>query len=154
MPLAQAVYQKLRLEQMKGRGTISLTLENNVIALISEHPNRSALVNDILKERLMTEEGIAMQIEETKAETKEYLASLKKKLIKLQENRDQFLDKVPEELKRDLKPTNNLEVKTKGMKEMLKAHPNKLNFWTELMNKRFHKTYTPKQFKKIVEVWG
>jgi len=132
------------------KANISLTLDTCILDLIGNHPNRSALINDILKEKLMGEDGLASQIKEAE----DYLSGLKKRALQLKESKDNFLDEVSEELKQALQPINNNGESSPGIKDIIADDPSKLNLWTEIMNKRFRKSYTPNQFSKIVKRWG
>lgn len=129
------------------KGAISLTLDSDVIEVINKYTNRSALVNDILRERLMTENGLNEQIEKTK----ELLTKLGQEKIKIQEKADSYLKDVTDDFKAAIRPNNE---RKDGMRHLIKVRPENLSLWTSILNKRFHKAYTPEQFKKIVERWG
>ncbi len=133
--------------------SISLTLDNDVVAMINTNVNRSALVNDILRKRLMTEKGIDKQIKETN----EFLVSLKQQKLKIKEEKDNYLEDVSEELKIECKSEivdKIHNIVNKGLKDKFIDNPNKVTLWTDIMNKRFHTTYTPDQMKKIAKRWG
>jgi len=140
----------------KGKAAVSLNISNDVNEIISNTPNKSATVDRILKERYQTEEGIDKEISYHKEMVERFKADKKK----LRESMEVYLENVPEGLKEECKGhTTTEDDGNKIVHEKLKVSlkmldPDKVVLWTEIINKRYNKTYTSEQLMKIAERYG
>lgn len=137
---------------------ISLTLSQESIDLINDWPNKSDAIDRMIQRTCATEEGIMQEMDEETIRHNDRMAFLGRKLDKIKALKDNYLQNIPEGLKLECAPRSHFEngqqIKNPGLKELLRKHPDKMQLWTGLTNKKYNQNYTPEQLKKIVEKWG
>ena len=139
------------------KGVISLNIDSNIIQIINKTQNKSAFVNQILKQHLITQDTLTKEILETKQKLKTLLITQNKIITE----QDTFLENVPPEFIQALKPEPlTAEEKihytnrdTRKIKSLVTDNTT-LNFWTQSLNERFFTKYTPEQFQQILNKHG
>ena len=130
---------------------MSITVDNDLLEILGSHKNKSKIINSILRKSLATEEGIQAQITEHES----IIAILKSRLETIRKDDAKALESLPAGLKEWIvggykEYDSDGEYVSGGIIKQLKEQPNKIYFYTKLINKKFMCSYRPEQIKKII----
>jgi len=139
------------------KGVISLNLDNDLIEIINSYSNRSAKVNEILREHLFSEEILEKEIREAK----KHLEKLEEK----RSNKDSFLNDINQEMLNIINPPqlsgdellSRVQRDTRKVKDIIDQSNDPgeiLITWTKIINNRFGTSYSPNQFRQILEKYS
>ena len=120
--------------------SLSVTVDNELVALLDGKENKSETINQILKRAFRTEEGIQAEIEFHKGQ----IELLDKELKHLKIRNIEKIEKIPEILKQKLL----------SIKEILGRNPDKITIWAEIINKNYNQNINPYELRKMIERWA
>ena len=122
-----------------GKVSLSVTVDNEVYNLIDGSKNKSETINKILSRALRTEDGIKSEIDYHRNQ----VMILEKELEQLIQRNNDKIEKVSERLK----------TKLQDVKRIIIKHPDKVDIWTEIINRDYEKNLTKQELIKLIERW-
>ncbi len=128
---------------MESKVSISVIIDSTINDYLEKKKtmgiSKSDMVNIVLKNNLMTEDGIKDQIEFKKRE----LARLEEEFNEFQRKKKELIENIPDVLKNKL-------TEVKGI---LDRHPELSNLWTKLINERYNQRLSEEDLMKLIERW-